>query len=287
MNKLKLFYKNKKLLFILLIIILIIVLYFIFYILFPNKKNSINNNNNDINNIKENLSGGSNGEVIKDEYGNYFSKTEFGILELDELYVLFKVSNNLKPYRSISDLSLYDAYVVMFNRFESVSDETKQSGDSKSLIISGTDVNDMYNNGICFSNLFKFKYKDFDNYKYDVSKNVFIKDKTLQSKRDNEYAKVVARKVINYSFVDGYYNIDVKYLFANNKNMFDKGKNAYGSLNDISNESNKIIRLSSKIDAQKYLNDNFDKIKNNLDTYHYKIEVKPTGRIYLIDFKVD
>ena len=176
----------------------------------------------------------------------------------------------------------------MFNRFESVNvDEEEDKKSKKNVDISGDDVSNMYNNGVCFSKLFKFKYMDFDNYKYDASKNVFIKDSSIRSKRDNEYAKVVARKVVNYNFVDGYYNVDVKYLFANNKNMFDKGKNAYGSLNDISNVSNKIVSLSSKFDAQKYLNNNFDKIKNNLDTYHYKIEVNPTGRIYLIDFKVD
>ena len=277
MNRLKLFFKNKKILFLIAIVILIVVL----YILFFNNKTSIFKKNS-----KEGFTCESSGECIKDEYGNYFSRTEFDILELDELYILFKVSNGRKPYRSISDLSLYDAYVLMFNRFESVNvDDDKTS--KKNVDISGADVFDMYNNGICFSKLFKFKYMDFDNYKYDASKNVFIKDSSIQSKRDFEYAKVVARKVVNYNFVDGYYNIDVKYLFANNNNMFDKGKNAYGSLNDISNENNKIVSLPSEFDAQMYLNNNFDKIKNSLDTYHYKIEVKPTGRIYLIDFKVD
>ena len=193
MNRLKLAFKNKKILFLIAIVILIIVL----YILFFNNKTSIFKKNS-----KEGFTCESSGECIKDEYGNYFSRTEFDILELDELYILFKVSNGRKPYRSISDLSLYDAYVLMFNRFESVNvDDDKTS--KKNVDISGADVFDMYNNGICFSKLFKFKYMDFDNYKYDASKNVFIKDSSIQSKRDDEYAKVVARKVVNYNFVDG------------------------------------------------------------------------------------
>ena len=214
----------------------------------------------------------------KDRYGNYFNEREFDILDLTEFYVIFHVDEKAKPYKSAKDMQLYDIYTLIFDRFD--------NSDGYYDSIRTEKISSMYAYGVCFSRIVPFDYIDFDNYKYDAKNDAFniIYDK--EPKRNTYYAKAVARKRISYKYVKGYYEVDVQYLFTNNEFMYDKGANIYGSLDDISDVNKKIVS-SENIDAQKYLDDNYDSIKDKLDTYHYVIKVLEDGRILLMDFKVN
>ena len=85
----------------------------------------------------------------------------------------------------------------------------------------------------------------------------------------------------------------IKYLFTDACHV---SEYYYGSYSpEDQNESNKIVEQyeNSKvndnnkyIEPQEYLDNNYEKIKDKLDTYVYTFEVDNDGKINLVDFSI-
>lgn len=136
-------------------------------------------------------------------------------------------------------------------------------------------------------------HQDFD--VYILNNDIYIKNNEWMSKRNLFYCGVQtqASKISDYQVKDNKYILSVKYMFPDDCEGWEKFYGSYGY--DNQNESNFIVKAYTEsfesndinyIDPKKYLEDNYDSIKDKLDTYIYTFEVN-NNKIELVDFSVD
>ena len=206
----------------------------------------------------------------------YITENDFQSIIQDELFILLRLNNENKKYSSLNDITTYDILSLIFSRIES---------DDKEVSIE--DVEKIHNSAICLTQLNLLKHQNYNNYKYDDTKKVYIKDANVVSSINDVYAKVAAMRFSNFKKVNDNYLLDVNYLFINSSSVYDGGANLYGSIEDLSDVSKSIVSVKEAGNPEKYLKDNYSVIREDLDTYHFTFNVLENGRTFLTDFSVD
>ena len=191
----------------------------------------------------------------------------------NQLYVLFRSD---KRYESIRDIDNYDVLTYIFTIYEKDFDNR--------TYYSKNDVDNLFARSP-FNNIMKVKHGNYDFYEY--KDEMYTPDEVKPSERTSKYAVIASEKVVDFSKKKNVYDISVQYLFKNNEFVNDKGANVYGSINDLKYVNKKITSIDKEFNAQNYLNDNYDKIKGKLDTYHFKLRVFEDGTIELMKFSVN
>lgn len=220
----------------------------------------------------------------QDNVDNNINLADFEKIIDDELYILF-------GYKSLSELSNQRKLTLVFNLLES--EYAYSSNDVSSYLgsVSREKVEELFNGTVLGS--LGIKHEDID--VYEVNDYFYNRNfNYMMSKRNLFRPGNLAKKVVDYSQDGNRYTVDVKYLFTNNADNGDRGQFAYGSY-VFGNEDKKIVevyRYNNNFefeilvpDLQKYLDDNYDVIKDKLDTYRYVFEVNNDG-VKLVDFSV-
>ena len=196
------------------------------------------------------------------------------IVESD-LFILFK-----KDVKSLSDITNDDKLYVALNKLKSDKNELYDLDD-----FSKDDLDNSFSK-TCISQL-SINHKSFDIYVYDDGIYRVINPDAL-STMYYSYVFPIAKKVSNFLINDGKYTLSIKYIFPDDTPPI----YGYGSINNIIKEDNPVVRIMPEdapgetIDVQKYLDDNYDRIKDELATYNYVFS-KDNGKISIVDFYID
>ena len=201
-----------------------------------------------------------------------FTENDFKKVIDDELYILF-------GFKSLDELTNRRKLTLVFNKLDS--DYATVDSTSKERVEEVFKTTSISNLGI--------NHETFDVFTYD--NGTYTKNKEQMSKR-NLFNCGFANKVESFEKKDNKYIISVKYLFTDSCPVSGYYYGTYNSADQ--NESNKIVEAyqNSKVnynntylEPQKYLDENYDSIKDKLDTYVYTFEVS-NDKINLVDFSV-
>ena len=198
------------------------------------------------------------------------NQSELEKIIVDELYIITNRNTGRTTIKSINDIESYDLETLVINKYnESDSSLTEISKNEMQNILSET----------CLSNMtitFDGTYK-----------------KNEYTKRNLYYGKIGAFKTVSFNNENNKYMISVKYIFVDNGDSGDRGLNGYGTMDDLKENKNPIVQLyddntNTRIidDIQKYLDNNFDTLKNKLATYNYTFE-KQNDKIVLTSLSVN
>lgn len=254
-----------------------------------------------INNVNNNEKVPSNGNEVgdndesnqlNDEVQNSskdFLKDDLKKIIDDQLWILFKSSyhKNDNSLIKIKDISNNDklllSLVLLENKYL-----IKSNGVNTTFINFSSDELEKAFNSSVISNL-GIKHKSFDIYKLSESGDIYNRDENLliYSKSFYGYHNSAASIIKDFKKDGNKYTISMNYLFADDKMAW---QYYYGSLTDALNRKNPIVEAyneneSEYIDAQKYLDSNYDRIKDKLAAYKYVFEVRD-GKLILTDFSV-
>ena len=196
----------------------------------------------------------------------------------DELYVLF-------GYKSLNELPNARKLTLAFNIVESM--YLKKDNDVNTTIQEVTEekVEEAFNK-TSISKL-GIKHQSFD--VYQLNSGIYSRNNTVMSKR-NLFNCDFPHKVENFEKSGNKYVISVKYLFTDACPVSGYYYGAYASSDQ--SESNRITNAfvgdnyTDYVDPKKYLEENYDSIKDKLDTYIYTFEVN-NGKIELVDFSIN
>lgn len=242
--------------------------------------------NNNINNGIENTS-----KPDKEISSKDYSKEDLKKIIDDQLWILFNFNyyKNEKSFIKIKDISndekLLLALVLLEDKYLINSDDV----DATFVGFSSDELEKAFNDSV-ISNL-GIKHNSFDIYNITEDDDWYNREESLTfySKSFLKYHMPVANKIKNFNSDDNQYIISMNYLFPDDM----LGTQYYhGSITDALNEKNQIVKAYDEndddgeyIDAQKYLDDNYSKIKDKLATYKYVFEVKD-GKLILTDFSI-
>ena len=195
----------------------------------------------------------------------------------DELFIFFMWK---EPNRKISDLDnqskLYVALKKIYNDYTKMYDNINFEIRS----FSTKDLEKAFNE-TCLSEL-SIVHESLDNFEYDSSNGMY-NNNNLMSKMYLNYIYPDAKKVVSYSNDNDVYKISIKYLFPDGH---ENAQNYYGD----NEQKNFIVGAyfdgTSRIDAQKYLDENFEIIKDKLATYNYTFKYE-NNKLVLTDFSIN
>lgn len=203
----------------------------------------------------------------------------------DELYILF-------GFKSLNEVTNRRKLTLVFNKLEEEYGYWDDDVSANLNSVSKTKVEEVFNE-TCLSKL-GITHENFD--VYEMNDTYYNRNNNYMSKRNLFIPSQLAKKVVDYKQEGNKYTLDVKYIFTNNGDSGDRGQYGYGSWDNLSDESKNIVEIYTYEenfnmktlvpDLQKYLDENFDTIKDKLDTYHYTFEVKD-NKIELIDFSIN
>lgn len=142
-------------------------------------------------------------------------------------------------------------------------------------------------------------HEDFGLYNFDDSSSKYIRTGPLWSYINigHMYILPVASIVKSYEKKFNQYVISMNYLFSDAE-LIINSKYYYGSITDLKNGINPIVKSCEFVtenegmtppnclDAQEYLDNNYNDIKDSLPTYTYVFE-KQNGKIILTDFSIN
>lgn len=142
-------------------------------------------------------------------------------------------------------------------------------------------------------------HEDFGLYNFDDSSSKYIRTGTLWSYINigHMYILPVASIVKSYEKKSNQYVISMNYLFSDAE-LIINSKYYYGSITDLKSGINPIVKSCEVVienegrthlnclDAQEYLDNNYNDIKDSLATYTYIFE-KQNGKIILTDFSIN
>jgi len=221
-----------------------------------------------------------------------YSKEDLKKIIDDQLWILFNFNyyKNDKSFIKIEDISndekLLLALVMLQDKYIINSNDV----DTTFVGFSSDELEKAFNNSV-ISNL-GIKHKSFDIYNITGDNDWYNREESLllYSKSFLKYHMPVANKIKNFNNNGNQYTISMNYLFPDDM----LGTQYYhGSIMDALNEKNPIIKAYDEtdddreyIDAQKYLDNNYSKIKENLATYIYVFEVKD-DKLLLTDVSVE
>lgn len=196
-----------------------------------------------------------------------FTENDFKKVVDDELYILF-------GFKSLDELTNRRKLTLVFNKLDP--DYVTIDSASKEKVEEVFNSTSIRNLGI--------QHETFDVFTYE--NNTYTKNKEQMSKRNLFYPNKLANKVNSFEKKNNQYVISVNYLFPDDTRGW---QYYYGSWDNFT-EANKIVKAyddnNQYIDAQKYLDDNYDNIKDKLDTYVYTFEVDNNNNINLVDFSI-
>lgn len=204
-----------------------------------------------------------------------YTENDFKKVIDDELYILF-------GFKSLNEVTNGRKLTLVFNKL----DPNYSAGSfSKQQVEEAFNATSIRSLGI--------QHETFDIYTYE--NDTYTGDSGKMSKRNLFIPSMLASKIINYRKNDDKYVLEVKYIFTNNGDSGDRGQYGYGSWNHLSDESKHIVEIYTYEsdfniktlipDLQKYLDENYDSIKDKLDTYVYTFEVV-NDKINLVDFSI-
>ena len=188
-----------------------------------------------------------------------------------ELFILFRENEVITKLEDIDNKSkllvalsiLEEEYIVRSNEISTtivnVEKEKLESAFNSSVI----------------SNL-GIKHEDFDIYKL-TGDSVYNRETDLlvYSTESFKYLFPRASKVKSYAKKGEQYIISMNYLFPDDRVGFEY---YYSNIDDIKTKTNSIVKAYNEnneyIDAQEYLDNNYDSIKDKLATYTYVFEFK-------------
>ena len=192
------------------------------------------------------------------------------------LFSLFKnkikdIDNNSKLLLALSLLK--DKYITNSNDISTAF-----------VNISADKVEEYFNNSVIYN--LGVKHENFDVYELSNDKTFYNANLESFSKSFLYYRRPSASKIENYEKNGNKYTISMNYLFSDS----DVGFTSYhGNFNDAIEGTNIIVNAVDKngeyIDAQKYLDSNYNNIKNKLTTYTYVFEMV-NNKLVLIDYYI-
>lgn len=242
--------------------------------------NKISFNFNELNNSNQNI----NDSVLEEEnnvsYDNMSEEKLKNIIE-KQLFILFRYSDPVTKIENIDNKSkLLLALSILEDKY------TTKSNDINTTIVSVTksELENCFNSSI-ISDL-GIKHESFDLYELTSEYYNRNTDLLVYSKEMYKYMLPMASKVKNYEKKNNQYTISMNYLFPDDTVGF---QYYYGSLTDIKKQINSIVKAyddNGYLDAQKYLDDNYNNIKDKLTTYNYTFEVA-NNKIKLVNFSIN
>lgn len=270
--------KNNKLLVVLVIVLSLLVIGlggFIFYgnILAGNNKNNFDDDYNVGNNNQ--LTGEN--KISADDISERKLKN---IIE-KQLFIVFKYNN---PITKIEDIDNQSKLLLTLSILED--SYTTNSNDINTTIVSITKskLEDAFNSSV-ISNT-GIKHENFDVYKLNGDYYNRDTDLLVYSKEMYKYMLPHASKVKSYEKNNNQYIISMNYLFPDGDVGFEY---YYGSLTDVKNGTNSIVKAyddnGTYLNAQQYLDNNYNNIKDKLTTYNYTFEVK-NNKLILTNFSI-
>lgn len=196
----------------------------------------------------------------------------------DELYVLF-------GYKSLNELPNKRKLTLAFNKAENENSNCNNDVCSTVDYISKSKLEEAFNK----TSLAKLgiNHESYD--VYTLSDNKYVRNQQVMSKR-NLFNCDFPHKVENFEKSGNKYVISVKYLFTDACPVNEYYYGAYASSDQ--SETNRITNAfvgdnyTDYVDPKKYLDENYDSIKDKLDTYIYTFEVN-NGKIELVDFSIN
>lgn len=211
---------------------------------------------------------------------NENSVTKESLLKIieDELFIFFMWS---EPNRKISDLDNQSKLYMALNKLENAYAGNNSSEIYVEIENFSKKELEKYFNSSCLSNL-TINHEDIAEFKYD-SENETYSNSHLMPKIEYRYRRPHAKKIVSYKSENDIYKISLKYLFPDDQEGY---QYYYGDLE----YKNKIIKAidenNNYIDVQKYLDENFDSIKDKLATYDYTFKYE-NNKLILSDFSID
>lgn len=237
---------------------------------FKTNANTDNKQAEDSNNITDN---NSNGKV---EEKDITQKTFEDIVD-NELYILF-------GFKSLNEITNERKLTLAFNLIDKEYAHSDNDVWATVQSVSKTKVEKVFNN-TSISKL-GIIHQKFD--VYNVNDTHYNRNNNYMSKRNLFYCGFKARKFVNYEEKNNQYILSVNYIFPDSCEGWEKFYGAYGYENQ--NESNFVVNAHNDameyIKPQEYLDDNYDSIKDKLDTYVYTFEVDGNNKINLVDFSI-
>lgn len=242
--------------------------------------NKISFNFNELNNSNQNI----NDSVLEEENNvsddNMSEEKLKNIIE-KQLFILFKYNDPVTKIENIDNKSkLLLALSILEDKY------TTKSNDINTTIVSFTksELENCFNSSV-IRNL-GIKHESFDLYELISEYYNRNTDLLVYSKEMYKYMLPKASKVENYEKKNNQYTISMNYLFPDSDVGFEY---YYGSLTDVKNGANSVVKAydsNGYIDAQKYLDDNYDNIKDKMATYNYTFEII-NNKINLVNFSID
>ena len=251
------------------LLVVIIVILAVLCVLFATGTISLKSNTTNNNQQTSESNGSDNTESQEDDNLKSLNQDDFKKIVDDELYILF-------GFKSLNEVTNRRKLTLVFNKIDNNYNTIDTA--TKEQVEEAFNSTSIKNLGI--------QHESFDVFTYE--NNVYTKNKDIMSKR-NLFNCGFANKVENFEKQGNKYIISVKYLFTDVCPVSGYYYGAYS--NDDQKESNKIVEAydsnNNYIDSQKYLDENYDNIKDKLDTYIYTFEVDSNNKINLVDFSVN
>lgn len=221
-----------------------------------------------------------NSNVASNNLVEYNQETFKKIID-DELYVLF-------GFKSLSEITNKRKLTLAFNKVEKENTNCNNDVCSTVEYISKEKLEEAFNK----TSIAKLgiTHESYD--VYVLNDHEYVRNQQWMSKRNMFRCGNEASKISDFQVKNNKYIISVKYMFPDTCEGIEKYYGSYSYTDQ--NESNFITKAYTGsyesnnieyIDSKKYLDENYDSIKDKLDTYTYTFEVN-NGKIELVDFSV-
>lgn len=225
-------------------------------------------------------------EDVNDSNNDISEATLKNIIE-EQLFVVFRYDQLVEKKEDIDNQSkLFVASIILEDEYTFTTDgvNTEIISFKASKLEETFDSSSIGYLGIHHENFGKYNLQDTGTSYYNNG---------LFSKEWLRYKLPVASIVKSYEKKSNQYIISMNYLFADAEYVLDS-EYYYGSVVDEKNKTNPIVKSCEVIgevdieclDAQEYLDSNYNNIKDSLTTYTYIFE-KQNGKIILTDFSID
>ena len=199
----------------------------------------------------------------------------------DQLFILFRATNQITKKEDIDNNSkLLLALNILENNYL-----TSSNAVSTTFIgFSKTELEKAFNSSV-ISDL-RIKHENFDI--YELTEDYYNRNNSLlvYSKEIYNYITPGAKRVKKFEKNGNKYIISMNYLFADDNEGFNY---YYGSSNNKFDEKYKVVKAyddnGNYINAQEYLDNNYETIKDKLATYNYTFEIK-NNKLILTNYSI-
>ena len=210
--------------------------------------------------------------------------TEENLKEIikEQLFILFRAKNPITKKENIDNKSkLLLALSILENKYLTSSNDVNTTF----ISITKAELEKAFNSSV-ISNL-EIKHENFDIYEL-TGDSIYNRDNklTVYSKEIYNYVTPGAGRVKSFEKNGNKYIISMNYLFPDDHMGFNY---YYGSLNNKFDEKYKVVKAyddnGNYINAQEYLDSNYETIKDKLSTYNYTFEIK-NNKLLLTNYSI-